>query len=400
MKIVVMGKIPEFWKTRLLFNVKPYFCLPESHAFHFVMKLSQILTCLEEAAPPVYQESYDNAGLLTGDQEMEITGALICLDSTEAVLDEAVKRGCNLVIAHHPIIFNGLKKITGRNYVERTILKAIRQNIAIYAMHTNLDNVRTGVNAKIGEKLGLSDLQVLEPKKGLLGKLVTFVPAAQAIPVRDALFRAGAGHIGNYDSCSFSVSGTGTFRGNADSHPYTGVKGKLHLENEIRMEVIFERRKEKQIIGSLLEHHPYEEVAYDCFALDNAYADIGSGLIGKIKKPVQEHEFLSRVKKQMQTACIRHTAFRGKPVSIVAVAGGAGSFLLPAAMGLGADFFITADFKYHQFFDADNRIVIADIGHYESEQFTKELIYGILIKKFSTFAVHLSEINTNPVNYF
>ncbi len=363
------------------------------------MKIADIISYLETLAPPSLQENYDNAGLLTGDPETEITGALVCLDSIEEIIDEAISLNCNLIIAHHPIIFSGLKKINGKNYIERTIIKAIKNDIAIYAIHTNLDNVRMGVNEMIARKLELLDCKILAPKKGLLKKLVTFIPTNHAEKLRQALFEAGAGHIGHYDHCSFSLEGTGSFRGDDASAPYVGEKGEEHHEPETRIEVIYPAVSERQILFALRQNHPYEEIAYDIYLLENKHPEIGAGLIGRLKHPTDEFLFLRFVKSAMQTPSIRYTAFKGKNVERVAICGGSGSFLLQDAIAAGADVFITADFKYHQFFDADNRIVIADIGHYESEQFTIELITGLLQKKFPNFALHFTKINTNPINY-
>lgn len=363
------------------------------------MKIADIISYLETLAPPSLQENYDNAGLLTGDPETEITGALVCLDSIEEIIDEAISLNCNLIIAHHPIIFSGLKKINGKNYIERTIIKAIKNDIAIYAIHTNLDNVRMGVNEMIARKLELLDCKILAPKKGLLKKLVTFIPTNHAEKLRQALFEAGAGHIGHYDHCSFSLEGTGSFRGDDASTPYVGEKGEEHHEPETRIEVIYPAVSERQILFALRQNHPYEEIAYDIYLLENKHPEIGAGLIGRLKHPTDEFLFLRFVKSAMQTPSIRHTAFKGKNVERVAICGGSGSFLLQDAIAAGADVFITADFKYHQFFDADNRIVVADIGHYESEQFTIELITGLLQKKFPNFALHFTKINTNPINY-
>ncbi len=364
------------------------------------MQLKQIIETIEQFASPSYQESYDNAGLITGNGEMEITGALICLDSTEAVIDEAIRKHCNLIIAHHPIVFSGIKKLNGKNYVERTIIKAIKNDIAIYAAHTNLDNVYKGVNHKIAEKLGLTNLKILAPVNGKLRKLVTFAPHSNIDAVRNALFEAGAGSIGNYDECSFNIEGIGTFRGNEASKPTVGEKGKRQNEPETRIEVIYEMIHEKAILSALRKSHAYEEIAYDIYPLENNYQHIGSGMIGEFAQPKKPDDFLSHVKSAMKTQCIRHTALLPGNIKTVAVCGGSGSFLLSQAIVAGAQAFITADFKYHQFFDADNRILIADIGHYESEQFTGEIFENLIRQKFNTFAVHLSETNTNPVSYF
>lgn len=363
-------------------------------------KIKELSQFIESFAPLHLQESYDNAGLIVGDPTAEITGVLITLDVTEEVVEEAIQHKCNLVLAHHPIVFSGLKKLTGKNYVERTVLKAIKNDVSIYAAHTNLDSVTGGVNGKICEKLGLQNCKVLQPAAGLLKKLVTFVPVDHAEKVREAVFSAGAGHIGNYDSCSFNSHGQGTFRGDDTTQPFVGEKGKHHYENEIRFETIFPAYIQNQVISALLNAHPYEEVAYDIYPLENKFQQAGMGMIGTLPNEMEESDFLSQLKETFQTGVIRHTALLNKKVKKVAVCGGAGSFLLNQAISAGADFFVSGDFKYHQFFDAENKIVIADVGHFESEQFTKELFYELLTKKFSTFAVHLSGVNTNPVFYF
>ncbi len=363
-------------------------------------QIKDITQFLENFAPLRLQESYDNAGLILGDVNAKIESVLVTLDVTEEVVDEAINNKSGLIVAHHPVVFSGLKKITGRNYVERTLLKAIKNDIAIYAAHTNLDSVSGGVNGKICEKLGLENCRVLQPVEGMLKKLVSFIPTNHAEKVREAVFAAGAGHIGNYDSCSYNVHGQGTFRGNDSTTPFVGEKGRHHYENEIRFETIFPAWLQGKVVSALLNAHPYEEVAYDIYALDNKFERAGMGMIGTLPKEISEKAFLKQLKATFQTGSIRHTALLGKKVKKVAVCGGAGSFLLDRAKAAGADVFVTGDFKYHQFFDAENKIVIADVGHFESEQFTKELFYELLTKNFPKFAVHLSEVNTNPVFYF
>ena len=365
-----------------------------------MIKIKEITHYLETFAPPSLQESYDNAGLIIGNPEQEVSSALVTLDITEAVVDEAIREEAGLIIAHHPIIFSGLKKLTGKNYVERTVIKAIKNNIALFAAHTNLDAVSGGVNAKICQKIGLHDCKVLQPVSGELKKLVAFIPFEAANKVRDAVFQAGAGHIGNYDRCGYNLEGIGTFRPGNNTNPYTGKKGEIHNEAEIRFETIFPSWLQGKILKALIQSHPYEEVAYDIYPLENHFEKAGMGITGILPNPVPEKEFLSLLKDTFSAKCIKHTALRGEPVKKVAVSGGAGSFLLSKAIAAGADFFVSGDFKYHQFFDAEGKIVIADIGHFESEQFTKELFYELLTKKFPKFALRFSEVKTNPVHYF
>ena len=364
------------------------------------MKIKNIAAYLEELAPLSLQENYDNAGLLVGNRESECTGIIVSLDVTEKVVEEAVTKKCNLIVAHHPIIFKGLKKITGKNYVERTVIAAIKNDIAIYAIHTNLDNVVEGVNRMIAEKLKLQNCVALLPKEQALKKLVTFAPAKNAEEVRKVLFLAGAGAIGNYDECSFNVQGEGTFKAGEGSKPFVGEIGKRHVEPETRIEVIFPSYLQNNIITSLKKHHPYEEVAYYITSLDNVLDTRGSGLIGDLENEISEIELLELLKKEFGLSVIKHTSLLQQKVKTIALCGGAGIFLLPFAKSTGAQVYITADIKYHEFFDADDTLLLADIGHYESEQFTMNLLTEFLQQKFPNFAVQKTEMNTNPVNYY
>lgn len=363
------------------------------------MKVKDICTYLEQIAPLSLQESYDNSGLLVGNKEQEIVAVLVSLDCTEAVVEEAAAKGCGLIVAHHPIIFGGLKKLTGANYIERTVIKAIQLNIAIYAIHTNLDNWHLGVNHKIAQRIGLLQTKVLQPLTQKLLKLVTFVPIQQKQEVANALFAAGAGNIGNYSHCSFSLQGEGTFMANDEAKPFVGLANQLHAEPETRLEVVLPNWKKSQVISALVAAHPYEEVAYDIYPLENAIQLAGSGLIGVLEKPLASNEFLQHLKLTMELEMIRFTPFE-KPIQKIAVCGGAGSFLIKAAKAAGADAFVTADVKYHEFFDAEQSLMIADIGHFESEKFTKTLLSELILEKFPTFAILLSGINTNPIKYF
>lgn len=363
------------------------------------MTIKELTTKIEEFAPLALQEGYDNAGLIIGESETTITGVLITIDVTEEVIAEAIEKKCNLIIAHHPLIFNGIKKLNNKNHVERMVTTSIKNNIAIYAAHTNLDNVAHGVNATIADKLGLVNTSILAPKENLLKKLVTYCPLDHARQVRNAIFGAGAGHIGNYDSCSFNMSGEGTFRAMAGANPFVGEVEKLHYEKEIRIESIFPEYLKSRVIAALLQAHPYEEVAYDIYPIENPFSKVGPGMIGDLEAEENTKDFLLRIKQIFKTGCIRHTKIIKEKLSKVAVCGGSGSFLLQNAIAAGADIFITGDMKYHEFFDTDNKIVIADVGHYESEQFTKELLMKIIKKKSTIFAARISEANTNPINY-
>ena len=363
------------------------------------MKIKDILNALERFAPLPLQDGFDNSGLQIGLTEVEATGALLCLDVTEEIIDEAIQKGCNLIIAHHPLLFKGCKSITGKDYVERCVMKAIKNDIAIYAAHTNLDNATGGVNFKIAEKLGLINPQILSPKSDLLYKLVTFVPQAQAEEVRQTLFQAGCGHIGEYDSCSYNIQGEGTFRALDGAQPFCGEVGTLHTEPEVRIETIFPSFKKSAVVRALVQAHPYEEPAFDIYPLANSWSQVGAGVIASLPEPIDEKEFLLKVKNIFQVGSVKHSKLRGKSIQKVALCGGSGAFLLQQAIGAGADLFISAEIKYHDYFGNDDLILMADIGHYESEQYTKELFYSIIKDKFPTFALHFTEVNTNPIKY-
>ncbi len=364
------------------------------------MKVKDILTILEAWAPPNYQESYDNSGLLIGDASATFTKALVTLDVTESVLQEAIEKGCNLVIAHHPLIFGGIKRITGNHWVERCIIKAIKNDLVIYAIHTNLDNVHDGVNAMIARKIGLQNVAILKPKASTLTKLVTFVPIDHTQKVLDALYQAGMGEIGHYDHCSFRMVGTGTFRPGDEANPAIGTNGKDEEVEEHRIEGIFPSHLQGKILSSLKQSHPYEEVAYYLQSLQNTNQSVGSGAIGELESPMNSEAFIETLKSRMELNTVKCTAFVKKTIAKVAVCGGAGGFLLRDAKRQKADIFITSDYKYHEFFEADQQIIIADIGHYESEVFTKNLIVEKLQKEYSGEQFLLSEVITNPVQYF
>ncbi|CCH00242.1 protein of unknown function DUF34 [Fibrella aestuarina BUZ 2] len=362
--------------------------------------LRDLTNYLDAFAPPAYQEAYDNAGLIVGDPNVPITGVLVSLDATEAVVDEAIAKGCNVIVAHHPIVFKGLKKLNGKNYVERTVIKALKNDVALFAAHTNLDNVAGGVNFHIAQRLGLQNVQILAPKAQTLSKLVVYTPEADLNGVLTALYEAGAGRIATYDHCSFRVGGTGTFRPLDGANPVVGAVGHDETVQELRLEVLLPTYLEGAAVRAMQQAHSYEVPAYDLYALNNTNQTVGSGAVGDLPESMDERTWLRHLKTSMGATVVRHTPLRDRPIRRVAVCGGAGSFLLGDALRAGADAFVTADYKYHEFFDAEGRLVICDIGHYESEVFTKDLIQQHLAQKFTTFAVILSETNTNPVSYY
>jgi dinuclear metal center YbgI/SA1388 family protein len=363
--------------------------------------IKQFIAALESFAPLALQETYDNCGLLTGNSNWECTGVLTTLDCTEAVVQEAIDNNCNLIVAHHPIIFNGLKKITGKNYVERTIIQAIKNDIAIYAIHTNADNIIDGVNKMMANKIGLQNCKILSPKNGLLSKFYVYVPTAFVDVVKEAIFSTGAGVISNYSECSFATEGKGSFKGNNQSNAFVGEKNKRHYENEIKLEVILPNYLQANVLSAVQKAHPYEEIAYEFISLNNTHQQVGSGMMGELETEISAIDFLSLLAQQFGNKAIKHTAILTKPIKKVALCGGSGSFLLKNAIAAGADVFVTSDIKYHEFFDAENNILLVDLGHYETEQFTPDLLINVLQQNFPTFAaIKKSQVNTNPVQFF
>ncbi len=364
------------------------------------MIVKDFITALEELSPDYYAEDFDNTGLLIGEKNMEVSGVLITLDTLEPIVDEAIKKNLNLIISFHPIVFSGLKKLNNSTYVERVVHKAIKHDIAIYAMHTALDNTSNGVNGMICQKLGLKRRSVLIPKPNTIKKLTTYVPVANAEEVRTALFKAGGGSIGNYDLCSFNIEGEGTFKGNENSNPKIGKRGITQFEKEIQINMTYSAHLQTKVLNALFESHPYEEVAYELETLENNDQDRGIGMVGELETPLGATEILSYIKEVFKTKVIRHSELNDKPIQRIAVLGGSGAFAIDKAKAAKADLYITADLKYHDFYKADNQIILADIGHYESEQYTKDLIHAFLTKKFPNFALVLSNINTNPIQYY
>ena len=363
------------------------------------MLLRDLISVIEEAVPLQFQESYDNAGLQVGDYSKEINSALLTLDVTEDVVEEAKAKGCGVIISHHPVIFRPLKRLSGRTASERIVTKAIKYGIAIYSAHTNLDVMNFGVSAKMAEKMELTNCKVLVPLKGQLRKLVTYIPQSYFDQVSSAVFEAGAGSIGKYDSTGFSSDGIGSFRGNVDSNPFVGEPMKLHHEKEKRFETVFYKYQEKAVLKALLTTHPYEEVAYDIYPIENENINIGFGCVGDLKQPMSTVEFLKFLENVFDAKGIRFSKPQKNTVSRVAMCGGSGSEFLSNAIASSADAYVTADVKYHTFFDAENKILLADIGHYESEKVAIDILYDLIIKKIPNFALHFSGVYSNPINY-
>ena len=364
-----------------------------------MVKIKEIATALEMFAPLPLQDGFDNAGLQIGLTDAEVTGVLLCLDVTEAVVDEAVALGYNLIVSHHPLIFSPLKRITGNNYVERCVIKALANGIAIYSAHTNLDNAPGGVNYRIAEKLGLQNVRILAPKEDALLKLVVFVPQSHAAELREALFAAGCGKIGNYGSCSFNIDGVGTFKAQEGCNPYCGEIGELHKENEVRIETIMPAYIKNRVVQALIAAHPYEEPAFDIYTLNNSWSSVGTGVIGELQAECDELELLQQVKDKFNVGSVRHTSFLGKPVRTVALCGGAGGSFAGTALSAGADVYITGEARYHDLFNYNGKMLVAVIGHYESEQYTMDVFGEIIAEKYPVVEVKKTTVNTNPVNY-
>jgi dinuclear metal center YbgI/SA1388 family protein len=363
------------------------------------MKIEEVVRTLERFAPLPLQDGFDNAGLQIGLTDVETTGVLLCLDVTETILTEAIQLGCNLIVSHHPLLFKGYASLTGKDYTERCIIKAIKNDIVIYSAHTNLDNATGGVNFKIAEKIGLNHVQILDPKENTLLKLVTYVPSTYANKVRNALFTAGCGNTGNYDSCSYSSGGKGTFRAKEGAKPFCGSIGKLSGQEEIKIETVLPVYKKTEAVNALIEAHPYEEPVYDLYPILNTWAQAGAGVIGDLEEPESELDFLKRIKKIFDAGCLKHNEFSGRFIRKVALGGGAGAFLLPQVFHSKADVFITGEMKYHDYFKCETNILIAEIGHYESEQYTSDIFRFVITEMFPHVNIHISKVNTNPIKY-
>lgn len=365
------------------------------------LELAEIIQAIEEVAPISLQENYDNSGLIVGNSQMQISSALLALDCTEEVVLEAINKGCNMVISHHPIVFSGLKRFNGNTYVDRAIQLAIKHDVALYACHTNLDNIlHNGVNHEIASKLGLIPQRVLSPKKNTLLKLSVSVPFEYKTAVEQAIFNAGAGHIGNYKDCGFTWTGEGTFTPQAGANPFDGTLNQFSKIEEQKFEVVFPSYLKRKVLDALFFAHPYEEIAHELVALENEVKSIGSGLICQFREPMSQSEFLAHLKKSMELETFKYTRSENKTIHRVAICGGSGAFLISKAKQEKCDAYITSDVKYHEYFDAENDLLLCDIGHFESEKYTVSIFAEILSKKFPNFATIFAHTNTNPVQYY
>lgn len=363
------------------------------------MRIREITNSLEQLAPLPLQESFDNSGIQVGDVNAEVKGVLLCIDITEDVVDEAIALGANLIISHHPLVFHPFKSLTGKSYIERCMIKACKYDIVIYSAHTNLDNAKNGVNYQLAKMLNLQQVRILKPQEKSLLKLVTFVPSDYFEIVRFALFNAGAGSIGDYDSCSFSTIGNGTFRAGEDANPFCGEIGVLHTEPESRLEVVLPIFKKNEVLQALIAVHPYEEPVFDFYSLENTWRQAGSGIVGSLAEPLEEEDFLYQIKDVLHLNVIQHSRYNGRMIKDVALCGGSGAFLIPQAITYGADIFITGEAKYNDFYDVEDKILLATIGHYESEICTKDLFYDYLSEKYPNFVFSKSGYDENPVKY-
>ncbi|QJP34435.1 Nif3-like dinuclear metal center hexameric protein [Nonlabens sp. Ci31] len=363
------------------------------------MKIKDVIAHLEVLAPRFYAEDFDNTGLLTGEKTTDLTGILVTLDCLENVVDEAIDNNCNLIVSFHPIIFSGLKHLQPDDYVRKAVVKAIKNDIAIYATHTALDLAKGGVSYRMAQEMGLNNVKTLIPKSQLIKKLVTYIPQDHFEEVKEALFAAGAGTLGNYSECSFSTDGEGTFRGNEWSKPQLGEALKRSTVKEKALSITFLPHLEAAIKATLINFHPYEEVSFEISTLENSYQNIGMGVIGDLAEALETEEFLRKTKSVFKTGVVRSSFSRKRTIKKVALLGGSGAFAIKNALQSGADAYITADLKYHDFFQGQD-LLLCDVGHYESEQFTKNLLHEYLKEKFSNFAVLCAQARTNPVNYF
>lgn len=362
--------------------------------------LRTLLACIEQWAPFSWQESYDNAGLILGDPDRNVTEALVCFDVTPEVVDEAVRIGAGLIVSHHPAIFKGIKRINPASRLGYMIKQSLCHDIAWCALHTNLDNTLNGVNSYLCEQLGLKDVQPLAPLQDIYGKLQVYVPEAYAEKLRQALAEAGCGAGARYDACSYSSRGEGRFRAGSQAHPFSGQIGELHCEAECKIECLYPLHKTRQVLDVLRTNHPYEEPAFDLLPLRNEATGQGAGAIGNLQESMQETELLDKLKELTGTHCIRHSGFRGRKIRRIALCGGSGGSFIGNACARQADAYITGDLKYHDFADAGSGTWLVDIGHFESEKFAMELIFRFIRKNFPNFAVSISEQARNPVSFY
>ena len=365
------------------------------------MTVGDLCGWLEQRAPLRFQEDYDNSGLLVGQRSWTVTGVLCCLDADEAVVHEAVARGCNVVLSHHPIVFKGLKRLTGATAVERTVALALKHNVALYAGHTNWDSIQGGVSFSLAQRLGLVAPRIMMPRGGELLNLVVYVPAEHASPVAEAAFGAGAGRIGAYDECHFSGSGTGTFRPLDGAQPFVGQIGVREVADEHRLEFVLPKHRKSAVQQAVWAAHPYEEVAHSWISLDNSWSEVGYGAVGNLPEPIRLGDFLAVCAAQLGAESVRYsTSSLDRIVQRIAVCGGSGAEFAGAAAAAGADAYVTGDLKYHGFQDPPGGLVLVDVGHGESERPFIDDWAELIRSEFVTFAVLISETDNRPVRTY
>ena len=369
------------------------------------MTVQDVATALEAWAPPGSKLSYDNVGLQVGDPNRAVTTVLIALDLTPAVVDEAEAMGADLIVTHHPLLFKPLKRLGPTDFVSGLAYRLAQLGIAYYAIHTNLDAAPDGVSFALAEHLGLESVRFLDGMRDSLAKLVTFVPASHADAVRAALAEAGAGRIGDYTACSFSSSGTGRFRPGAGTDPFSGTPGALESVDEVRLEVEVARWDVARIVRALLQAHPYEEVAYDVYHVEQSATRAGLGAVGTLATPEPLRDFLRRVSDRLDAASLRYVGDDDALIETVAVCGGSGSSLIAQARAAGADAYVTADVTYHTFFeplslDGTPQLALIDAGHYETEWITERLLTDWLAAQFEGLSVRATAHRTSPMRTF
>ena len=373
-------------------------------AFFLYMNVGELIKQIEDWAPPGAAWEKDNVGLQVGSRGDKLKNILLCLELDEEVLKQAIKKKCNLIFTHHPLIFNPIKNLDfEKSKQARLIQHLIKQNISLYSAHTNLDFTRDGVSFELAKSLKLKNVTFLEHEEANQFKVVIFLPAVNVDELSEALFSVGGGVIGNYENCSFRIAGEGTFKGNEDSNPVIGKKGNTEKVEEVRLELIVDSWNLGRIVNAIKKHHPYEEPAYDIYPLKNKNTNFGAGAIGELDKELSEKEFLNFVSKSLKIGKLKYCIGSGKKIKKVAVCGGSGSELLSRAINSGADAFITADIKYHAYHDAEGKILLIDAGHYETEigslNIVKKRIEKILSGK-DYIKVFKFSGSTNPVKFY
>lgn len=369
------------------------------------MIVKELIKYLEDWAPPGAAWEKDNVGLLVGSGDEKIENIFLSLELTGEVLEQALKKNCNFIFTHHPLIFNPVKNLdVNKNPNSKLIYKLIKNDINLFSAHTNLDFTKDGVSFTLAKKLKLNKITFLKNEESNQFKVVVFLPETNLDEVASAMFNQGAGIIGEYNNCSFRTNGIGTFKGSANSNPFIGKKENFEKANEVRLEVLVDSWKLNKVINAMLKSHPYEEPAYDIYPLRNKNVNYGAGAIGELDNEMNVNEFLKHVEKSLLLSNFRFVNGNKRRIKKVAVCGGSGSELLNDAISKNADVFITADIKYHTFHDAKNKILLIDAGHYETEvvilKIVEEKIKKLIKEKKENIKVYKYSSSTNPVKFY